>query len=267
MQTNQVIAKLYHQDIIDIPKGLFITPDALKVFLEMFEGPLDLLLYLIKKQNIDILAIPITTITDQYIEYINAMSTLNIDLAGDYLVMAATLLTIKSSFMLPRESATIDNEDNIDPIELQQQLIKRLVEYEKIKLIAIKINQLPHANRDFRWINIIQNQDNQSNPLINVAQLSKLWDKIINQPKIMTHLITKDEYSINDIMSNIIKQLKIHQQQNILQLFNFNQSLQHNIITFIAILELTKEGLVKLSINNNDIIVINNSFMSIKDGN
>jgi segregation and condensation protein A len=83
----------------------------------------------------------------------------------------------------------------------------------------------------------------------------------------MTHLITKDEYSINDIMSNIIKQLKIHQQQNILQLFNFNQSLQHNIITFIAILELTKEGLVKLSINNNDIIVINNSFMSIKDGN
>lgn len=255
MQNNQIIAKLYNKDIIELPKDLFISPEALKVFLEMFEGPLDLLLYLIRKQNIDILSIPISQITDQYIQYINTMSTLNLNLAADYLVMAATLLTIKSKFMLPNDNICNDTENEIDPIELQKQLIEKLLEYEKIKILASKLNEIPRQERDFLWINIIKGIDENIKPNVTIDQLRDIWYKIITTKTINTHLIHKEEFSINNIMTNIVDKLKIKNTQNILQLFDFNNTIQHNIVTFIAILELIKQSLIKLTYINNDIII------------
>jgi segregation and condensation protein A len=256
MQNNQIIAKLYDQDIVELPKDLFISPEALKIFLEMFEGPLDLLLYLIRKQNIDILKIPIIQITEQYIQYINAMSTLNLNLAADYLVMAATLLTIKSKFMLPDNPVINDNEEEIDPIKLQKDLIEKLLEYEKIKILANNLNEMPRLERDFLWVNVNKGFDDNIKPTVTINQLRDIWYKIINT-KISntTHLIRKEEFSINSIMDNIISKLKLNQEQNILQLFDFDNSIQHNIVTFIAILELIKQSLIKLKFENSDIII------------
>ena len=136
------------QEFTELPHDLYIPPEALQVFLEMFEGPLDLLLYLIRKQNIDIKEIPITKITDQYISYINAMQVLNIELAGEYLLMAAVLLEIKSRILLPApaQSELASEEDEGDP---RQELIRRLIEYEQIKLAAENLNKIPATYRDW----------------------------------------------------------------------------------------------------------------------
>lgn len=119
------------EELIELPHDLYIPPDALKIFLDMFEGPLDLLLYLIRRQNLDILQIPIAKITDQYVKYINAMQVLNIELAGEYLLMAAVLLEIKSRIMLPKPK--IENNDGEEDVDPRQKLIQRLIEYERIK--------------------------------------------------------------------------------------------------------------------------------------
>ena len=214
----QIIAKLNNKDITKIPKDLFIAPDALKVFLEMFEGPLDLLLYLIKKQDIDILDISISEITDQYIEYINAMTILDLDLASDYLLMSSTLLTIKSKFMIPNKPPDATSNDDKDPIVLRQILINQLLEYEKIKLIAIKINQLPQINRDFMWVNIPQNHNHNTKQPISLDQLSVIWQKIINQQNISINLSPKEAYCINDIMGDIINILNRQKQTKIIDL-------------------------------------------------
>ena len=144
MYNNAIIATLFGQEVTDIPSDLFIPPDALTVVLQHFEGPLDLLLYLIRKQNIDILDIPVAKITEQYLSYITEMEHSQIDLAAEYLLMASVLIEIKSRCLLPKPPA-VENEEE-DP---RAELARRLIEYEQMKNAALKLNELPQAGRDF----------------------------------------------------------------------------------------------------------------------
>lgn len=141
----QPVAQIYGEPVVDLPQDLYIPPDALRVFLEAFEGPLDLLLYLIRRQNLNVLDIPMARITAQYMEYIDLMQHNRLELAAEYLLMAAVLIEIKSRMLLPRP-AEIAVDDGTDP---RAELVRRLLEYEQIKLAAFNLDQLPQTERDF----------------------------------------------------------------------------------------------------------------------
>jgi segregation and condensation protein A len=191
------IARLNNQDINDLPKDLYINPEALLVFLEMFEGPLDLLIYLIRKQNIDILNIPIVQITTQYIAYINAMTTINIDLASEYLAMAATLLAIKSRMMLPRPPKLSDETEGEDDVDPRIELMNKLIEYEQIKEATQRIANLPIAERDYKWVHIEISSD-KINPQVTIDDLKVAWQAILLKAisQNSTHNIEKQELSV-----------------------------------------------------------------------
>ncbi len=231
----------------DMPTDLYIPPEALQVFLEMFEGPLDLLLYLIRKQNLDILQIPITKITDQYINYINTMQVLNIELAGEYLLMAAVLLEIKSRILLPKlPNASNDaDEDGEDP---RQELIQRLLEYEKIKLAAINLNTMPQAYRDYLWVDILIEESEPELPEIKPTDLQKAWHTLLLRSiKAQNeHHIKRQELSVREHMSQILRTLRELGKTNFFDLFELQLGTQHIVVNFIAILELGKEGMVSI---------------------
>ncbi len=145
------LALVFGEAVTELPLDLYIPPDALRVLLDSFEGPLDLLLYLIRKQNIDILDIPMARVTAQYMEYVNAMQVDRLELAAEYLLMAAMLIEIKSRLLLPKPSASADAEAD-DP---RAELVRRLLEYEQIKLAAYELDQLPQAGRDFQWVTVL----------------------------------------------------------------------------------------------------------------
>ncbi len=246
--------RIYDEELTSLPKDLYIDPQALQILLEMFEGPLDLLLYLIRRQNLDILAIPIAQITRQYIAYINAMQTLNINLAGEYLLMAATLLLIKSRMLLPKPP-TIEEvlSDELDP---RQELIKRLIEYEKIKLAAQTIAQIPQAQRDYLWLNILPNDLYAELPQVSSADLARAWQTLLLKsitPK--KHQIKRQELSVREHMSEILRQLSHTTRASFYSLFDPSLGVGHIVVNFIAILELTKEGLITLIIDEDEITV------------
>lgn len=254
--SQQVIAKIGDEEITNLPKDLYIDPQALQVFLEMFEGPLDLLLYLIRKQNLDILAIPIARITDQYITYINTMQVLNIDLAAEYLLMAAMLLEIKSRTLLPKPKIEVTAiDEGIDP---RQELINRLLEYEKIKLGGQKLSELPTANRDYLWLDILINDEQPSLPSIQAVELQNAWHNLIlkSLSSKQEHQIKRQELSVREHMTQIIRTLQEIKSTKFFNLFNPELGVSHVVVNFIAILELTKEGMIKLIFNGtNDITV------------
>lgn len=253
---SQVIAIVNQQEVIDCPRDLYIDPEALQVFLEMFEGPLDLLLYLIRKQNLDILAIPIAKITDQYIAYINAMQVLNIDLAAEYLLMAAMLLEIKSRMLLPKlKHAEAIDDNEVDP---RQELIAKLIEYEKIKLAAYKISELPTANRDYMWLDILVNDTYKEPPQVSLDDLKNVWHNILlkSLANHREHHIHRQELSVREHMTNIVRKLSELKQASFLALFNPSSGVAYVVVNFIAILELTKEGLIKLATDDNQEIIV-----------
>ena len=253
----KIFARVGDQNINELPKDLYIDPEALLVFLEIFEGPLDLLLYLIRKQNIDILNIPIAKITDQYIAYIDAMQVINIDLAAEYLAMAATLISIKSRMMLPRQKIQNDDINNEDIGDPRVQLINQLIEYEKIKLASQNIHKLPMAMRDYQWVNIDINSEKLM-PQIMLDDLKKAWQNILLKTMVSNkeHHIAKSELSVREFMSNILKKLSTLKSATFQSMFEGNQSIPHIVINFIAILELTKEGLIRLETQHNDIVLV-----------
>jgi len=250
-----IIAKVNQQVITDLPKDLYIDPDALQVFLEMFEGPLELLLYLIRRQNLDILAIPITKITRQYIDYINAMQILNIDLAAEYLLMAAMLLEIKSRMLLPRP--VIEDSGNSEEVDPRQELIQKLIEYEKIKEAAQKLSELPQANRDYLWLDVLMDNSMQVLPEVSLKDLQQAWHTILIKSITANkeHHIKRRELSVREHMTNIVRFLKDKQSASFYSLFNPSLGVPHVVVNFIAILELTKEGLTFLTTDNSEIIV------------
>jgi segregation and condensation protein A len=250
-----VIAKINQQMVTELPKDLYIDPNALQVFLEMFEGPLDLLLYLIRRQNLDILAIPITKITNQYITYINAMQVLNIDLAAEYLLMAAMLLEIKSRMLLPKPKLIDEDESNdIDP---RQELIQKLIEYEQIKEASQKLAEIPLAGHDYLYLEVLQNENNPNLALVSLDDLKQAWQQILlkNITSHKEHLIQRQEVSIREHMANIIRSLSQSRSLTFFALFDEFDNVTHIVVNFMAILELTKEGIISLHMQQNEIIV------------
>lgn len=238
-----------HEQLTELPQDLYIPPDALKVFLEMFEGPLDLLLYLIRKQNLDILQIPIAKITDQYVAYINAMQVLNIELASEYLLMAAVLLEIKSRILLPRpQQINPDSNEDDDP---RNELIKRLIEYEKIKQAAQDLNQIPQALRDYLWVDVMHEEVDPEPPKLLPIDLQKAWHTLVlrSLKAQAEHHIKKQELSIREYMTQILRQLRTSGTTPFYDLFDPQAGISLLVVNFIAVLELGKEGMIIIKLD------------------
>ncbi len=230
----------YHE----LPEDLYIPPDALEVFLELFEGPLDLLLYLIKKQNLDILDIPIAQITRQYIEYIRLMSHLKLDLAAEYLVMAAWLAEIKSRMLLPRQ--TEPEAEDADP---RATLIRRLQAYEAIKGAAEQLDQLPRWERDLFPAHVAVTHLPVTRVFPDVPLkdiLSAFRDVLKRAEQLSHHQITKEPLSVRERMSTILENLKTADSLFFTQLFSRKEGRHGVVVSFLAILELSKERLIDI---------------------
>jgi len=249
MQTEElpqnVFALIEGQPFTDLPHDLYIPPEALKVFLDTFQGPLDLLLYLIKKENIDILNIPIAKITQQYIHYVELMKILNLELAGEYLVMAAVLAEIKSRLLLPRPIDT-ENADETDP---RAELIRRLQEYEQIKAAAESLDALPQHGRDIfpASIQISDDEIPKSQPQVDFKELILAFLDIMKRAQLQSHhAVTREQLSVRERMSNILHYLQGRNYTAFHQLFTLKEGKAGVVVTFIAILELLKQTLIEI---------------------
>ena len=228
--------------MLDWPQDLYIPPDALEVVLDSFEGPLDLLLYLIRKQNIDILDIPVAEITKQYVAYVELMRTANLDLAAEYLVMAALLAEIKSRMLLPRQSS--DSEDDEDPRAL---LIKRLQEYERYSKAATEIEDLPRLERDlFKAQADFDNPHEEvPEPDVTLNQLMLAYERVIFRAVEREGLyVTRETLSIRERMTDILALLKSGEDVRFEQLFSPEEGRLGVVVTFVSLLELFRDDLL-----------------------
>ena len=226
-----------------LPQDLYIPPDALEVILEAFEGPLDLLLYLIKRQNLDILNIPISHITTQYMTYIDMMENMRFELAAEYLLMAAMLAEIKSRMLLPRpESVTEEN----DP---RAELVRRLQEYERFKKAAEDLDGLSRVHRD-TWVvraDLPAMDNTRPEPEVNLRELLIAFQDILNRADMYTHhQIRREALSVRERMSNVLAMLKADSFTEFAALFNVEEGRRGVVVTFMAVLELLKEHLIDL---------------------
>lgn len=238
----QPVAQLYGEPVVNLPQDLYIPPDALRVFLDAFEGPLDLLLYLIRRQNLNVLDIPMARITAQYMEYIDLMQHNRLELAAEYLLMAAVLIEIKSRLLLPRPEA-VAADDGVDP---RAELVRRLLEYEQMKLAAYNLDQLPQAERDFIWTSVLL-EKNGVLPLpdVNLDDLRAAWMGIVARAKVNTHhKVSREELSVREHMSRILRLLADGRFIEFCQLFHEQSARPVLVVNFLAVLELVKESLV-----------------------
>jgi segregation and condensation protein A len=241
---DEPIARLYGQPVIEIPADLFIPPDALRIILEAFEGPLDLLLYLIRKHNLDVLDIPMAQLTAQYMEYVEIMRAHQLELAAEYLLMAALLIEIKSRMLLPRPR--MEAQEEADP---RAQLVRRLLEYEQIKKTAKKLDELPQLGRDFQLVCVwIEKEVVQRLPDVNPEDLRNAWLGIIARAKAQRHhKVTREQLSVRERMSNVLRSLRGHGFLEFTQLFNPLHGVAELVVSFLAILELAREGLILIT--------------------
>ncbi len=237
-------ALVYGKAVTELPLDLYIPPDALEVFLEAFEGPLDLLLYLIRKQNIDVLDIPVAEITRQYMGYVELMQSVRLELAAEYLVMAAMLAEIKSRMLLPRSSAVEDEED--DP---RAELIRRLQEYERYKAAAEGIDQLPRVGRDHRvpCLDAPQARARKLLPEVSLEELLLSMAEVLRRADMFeSHQVTREALSTRERMSEVLERLKGGAFVPFAALFRAEEGRLGVVVTFMAVLELIKESLVEL---------------------
>lgn len=242
----QTLALVDGKPFKELPEDLYIPPDALEIFLETFEGPLDLLLYLIKHQNLDILDIPVLKITEQYIEYIELMQDLRMELAAEYLVMAAMLAEIKSKMLLPKKVDDVDDEE--DP---RSELIRRLQEYERFKRAADDIDAMPRLYRNNYLATAELIVDKMDKPLPDVELNSILiafQDVLKRAEKFTHHQIQREQLSVRERMSNILAVLGENAQEFLAfhHFFTLKEGKSGAVVTFLAILELCKEGLIEI---------------------
>src|SRR5659263_260687 len=197
------LARLYGEPLFAMPHDLYIPPDALQVFLEAFEGPLDLLLYLIRKQNFNILDIPMAAVTRQYLTYVDEIRATNLELAAEYLLMAAMLIEIKSRMLLPPKKVA-EGQEAEDP---RAELVRRLLEYERMKLAAARLNAMPQFGRDFLQAQVFIEQSLQPRfPDVSVVELQEAWSAILKRAKLVQHhKITREELSVREHMSLVLK--------------------------------------------------------------
>ena len=229
--------------ITELPKDLYIPPDALEVFLEAFEGPLDLLLYLIKKQNIDILDIPLAKITQQYMSYIELMEYLQLELAGEYLLMAAMLAEIKSRMLLPRHE---EDEDEEDP---RAELIRRLQEYERYKQAAEKLDELPRIERDvFAAVaEFPGRKTTQKPPEVSMDSILKVFAEVLRRADMFSHHhIQKEALSVRERMSIVLDKVNPETFTDFAELFEVEEGRAGVIVSLLAILQLVKDSLIQL---------------------
>ncbi|MCX7692642.1 segregation/condensation protein A [Tepidimonas taiwanensis] len=239
------IARLYGEPLFALPQDLYIPPDALEVFLEAFEGPLDLLLYLIRRQNFNILDIPMAEVTRQYLGYVEQVRARNLELAAEYLLMAAMLIEIKSRMLLPPAPAA-DGEEPEDP---RAELVRRLLEYEQIKLAARALDALPQCGRDFWRAQVhIEQSLAPRLPQVSPDDLRAAWRDILRRARLVQrHTITREEISVREVMSGVLRALQGRRFVEFTELFDPGRGVVHAVVTFIAVLELAKEQLIEVT--------------------
>lgn len=239
------VARLYGEPLFKIPQDLYIPPDALEVFLEAFEGPLDLLLYLIRKQNFNILDIPLASVTRQYLDYIEQIRRHNLELASEYLLMAAMLIEIKSRMLLPPKKSA-DGEEIEDP---RAELVRRLIEYEQIKLAAARLDELPVHGRDFLRAQVHIEQSLQPRwPDVAPADLRAAWAEILQRARLNRHhTISREQLSVREHMSIVLRRLQGRRFVEFHDLFEPERGVPVLIVTFIALLELSRERLLEVT--------------------
>jgi len=239
------LARLYGEPLFALPRDLYIPPDALQVFLEAFEGPLDLLLYLIRKQNFNILDIPMAAVTRQYLSYVDEIRASNLELAAEYLLMAAMLIEIKSRMLLPPKHVA-EGDEAEDP---RAELVRRLLEYEQMKLAAQRINELPQAGRDFLRSQVFVEQSLAPRfPDVHAHDLQNAWRDILKRAKLVQHhRISREQLSVREHMSIVLRKLQGKRFVEFGELFDVSRGQQVLVVTFIAMLELAKETLIELT--------------------
>ena len=243
-QEEMPFAVVQGKELTILPKDLYIPPDALEVILEAFEGPLDLLLYLIRRQNLDILDIDVAEITKQYMGYIELMASIQLELAAEYLVMAAMLAEIKSRMLLPRQQS--EDEDEEDP---RAELIKRLQEYERFKQAAEDIDELPRMGRDIhRATADAPDRDQQRpHPEVDIRELvTALADVLKRSEMFESHQIEMEKLSTRERMSQVMENLRNNQFVPFVALFTLEEGRLGVVVTFLAVMELIKESLVEI---------------------
>ena len=239
------MARLYGEPLFSMPLDLYIPPDALEVFLETFEGPLDLLLYLIRKQNFNILDIPLADVTRQYLAYVDQIRKHNLELASDYLLMAAMLIEIKSRMLLPPKKSE-DGEEAEDP---RAELVRRLIEYEQMKLAAAGLTRIPQLGRDFLRVQVHNDPSVRvRHPDVALVDLREAWADILKRAKLNTHhIITREELSVREHMGIVLRRLQGQRFVEFEHLFDVTRGPPVLVVTFIALLELGKERLLEIT--------------------
>lgn len=239
------VARLYGEPLFAMPQDLYIPPDALEVFLEAFEGPLDLLLYLIRKQNFNILDIPLASVTRQYLTYVDQIRKTNLELASEYLLMAAMLIEIKSRMLLPPKK-TAEGQEPEDP---RAELVRRLLEYEQIKLASARLDALPVIGRDFLRAQVtIEQSLTPRFPDVDVVDLREAWLEVLRRAKLTQHhTITREELSVREHMGIVLRRLQGRQFALFEDLFDTSRGPQVLVVTFIAMLELSREHLLEVT--------------------
>ena len=237
------IAKVYGEPVLEMPYDLYIPPDALEVILDQFEGPLDLLLYLIRKENINVLDIPMARLTAQYLEYVEVMRARSLELAAEYLLMAALLIEIKSRMLLPRPAVTELEEDP------RAELVRRLLEYEQMKLAAQRMNELPQSGRDFSLVQVLFDQAVTARlPEVNPEDLRTAWLALLTRAAMNRHhRITREQLSVREHMTRILRRLQEARFVEFRELFDPTLGISVLVVTFLAVLELARESLIEVS--------------------
>ena len=240
----QPLALVRGEPVLEVPGDLYIPPDALRIFLDTFEGPLDLLLYLIRKHNLDVLDIPMASLTRQYMAYVEAMRANQLELAAEYLLMAALLIEIKSRMLLPRPVQAGSEEE--DP---RAELVRRLLEYERMKAAAQGINELPQAGRDFTLVQIWLDKEVEHRlPGVNPDDLRNAWLGLVARARVTRHhRITREQLSVREHMSRILRNLQNLRFVRFEDLFDADVGVPVLVVTFLAILELARETLVQVT--------------------
>ena len=239
------IARLYGEPMLELPRDLYIPPDALQVFLDTFEGPLDLLLYLIRRQNFNILDIPMARVTAQYLVYVEQIRGTNLELAAEYLLMAALLIEIKSRMLLPVRKSEETGEAE-DP---RAELVRRLLEYERIKRAAQELDALPQLGREFWPVQVaLEESFAVARPKVDAEDLRVAWLDVVRRAKLTQHhRIGRAELSVREHMSLMLRRLAGQRFVEFTEMFAASVSVQVAVVHFLALLELIREGLVDMT--------------------
>jgi segregation and condensation protein A len=239
------VARVYGEPLNELPLDLYIPPEALEVFLETFEGPLDLLLYLIRKQNINVLDIPMAELTRQYLGYVEMMRRTQLELAAEYLLMAAVLIEIKSRLLLPKPPAAHGDE----PTDPRAELVRKLLEYERMKQAAQELDRLPLADRDFATVRTwFERVATSRLPNVRPEDLRTAWAQLIQRARVNRHhLVTREQLSVRAEMSRVLKLVERGRFAEFTTLFSEHADVPHLVVTFLALLELAREQLIEVA--------------------